>query len=152
MLAGPRPLMCLFLTTRLPGESRPVFTWLPLFGSQTLVPKLLARGDSINARDGRGRAPLQMAALAEQKDVSRILLAGPDVDADLKDEDGFTPLRVATCCRATEIVQQLTVRADVDVKTVDTVYIPCWLSSCLLSPRSDGFPSIPSLLSLKPSC
>lgn len=38
-----------------------------------------------------------MAALAEQKDVPRILLAGPDVNADLRDGDGFTPLRVATC-------------------------------------------------------
>ena len=83
-----------------------------------------------------------MAALAEQKDVSRILLAGPDVDADLKDGDGFTPLRVATCCRATEIVQQLTIRADVDVKTVDTISVSSSFYACVL-PIS--FHAIPSL-------
>ena len=92
-----------------------------LFGSQTLVQKLLFCGHSINAKNGNGQAPLDIAALAKQNDASRILLASPDINTDLKDKAGFVPLRVATCCEATEIVQQLTIRADVDVNTVDTV-------------------------------
>jgi len=50
---------------------------------------------SLNALDSIGRAPLHIAALQDKLDALNVLLIDHDVDVNILDVDGVTPLMAA---------------------------------------------------------
>lgn len=71
----------------------------------------------INARDGKGRSALHLAIISDCYSTVVALVQNPDIDLELKDDAGLTPLHQSILANHEEIVKHLISNgADLNVK------------------------------------
>jgi ankyrin repeat protein len=91
------------------GTNRTPLWWAAFGGSPALVRLLLENGvdKQINIQDVHGRAPLHVAANSGYPQLVGDILAHPDSDPNLVNEDGYTALHLGVICNNVDIVPQL---------------------------------------------
>lgn len=79
-------------------------SWACSSGHLKIVRELLNKADSsqMNARDGNGRTPLSLAVGSSHLSIVRLLLAQEDVDVNMDDRTGSTPLLWAIGSKSAE--------------------------------------------------
>ncbi len=76
-------------------------------GYTDVLTLLIDAGANVNVRDGMGRTPLYLAAEMGRTECVYFLLQAPEIDKNLPDFQGITPLRAALKCRCRDCANLL---------------------------------------------
>jgi ankyrin repeat protein len=85
--------------------------------TKEVIEELLAAGADVNAEDWKKRTPLAWATIKGNKDTTELLLSVDNLNADIPDTDGRTPLSHAAELDLVEIIQLLlNSKADINLE------------------------------------
>uniref|UniRef100_A0AC34QVJ9 Notch n=2 Tax=Panagrolaimus sp. JU765 TaxID=591449 RepID=A0AC34QVJ9_9BILA len=93
------------------------------------IKKLINYGCDVNARDSEGATAVHLAVRKLRIEVALFLLSLPEVECDVADQNGRTPLFDAVCANCYPIVEKILEKENIDVNCVayinDTPLIRC---------------------------